>query len=225
GARSWGCRGPRACTKRGAAPAWRVILTQARPLAARGRDDARTAPRGHGSLVPRATAPCHYREAGAVEEGMEMRRGIRLGASLAVALAALAPRPAAAFGHLWEFGELYSNADGTVQFIEMVSDVAGENGLALMFIRSTNGGVDYHFSMNLVGDTLNKHVLIATAAFASQPGAVTPDYILPDGFLRSGGDTLSLWNIPFGGGPYGGVPSQQWDTYTYAARAIPTDRT
>jgi len=85
--------------------------------------------------------------------------------------------------------------------------------------------VDYHFSMNAVGNTMNKHVLIATAAFAPQPGAVTPDFILPDGFLRSGGDTLSLWNIPFGGGPYGGIPSQQWDTYTYAAGAIPTDGT
>jgi serralysin len=161
-----------------------------------------------------------------MEERMEMRRGIRLAAVSAVALAALAPRSATAFGHLWEFGELYSNADGTVQFIELVSDVSGENGLSIMFIRSTNGGVDYHFSMNVVGDTMNKHVLIATAAFASQPGAVTPDYILPDGFLRSGGDTLSLWNeAQPGGGPYGSLPTLKWDTYTYAAGAIPTDGT
>jgi serralysin len=153
---------------------------------------------------------------------MELRRGF----AVAVALAALAPRPAAAFGHLWEFTELYSNSDGCVQFIEMFSDTTQENTLSIMFIRSTNGAQDFHFGSNLAGNTLNRHILIATAAFAAQPGAVTPDYIMPDGFLRPGGDTLTLWNEGQAqGGPYPGLPELSWDTYTYAAGLLPLNGT
>jgi serralysin len=155
-----------------------------------------------------------------------MRVAARVPAVLLGVLAAFcaAARPAAAFGHLWEFTELYSNADGSVQFIEMFSEATGENGLSIMFIHSSATGQDYHFGANLPGDTTNQHFLAATAAFASQPGAVTPDFILPDGFLRSGGDTLSLWNVAQApGGPYPSLPSLQWDTYTYGAGALPTD--
>ena len=155
---------------------------------------------------------------------MEMRRG--LAAAFAVALAALAPRPAAAFGHLWEFTELYSNADGTVQFIEMHSDTSNENLLGIMFIRSTNGGQEFHFPTNLAGDTMNRRILIATSAFAAQPGAVTPDYIMPDGFLRPGGDKLTLWSeAGASGGPYPGAPELAWDSYTYSAGLLPLDGT
>jgi|SRR5262245_35393963 len=155
---------------------------------------------------------------------MEMRRGARLVAALALAVAALAPRPAAAFGHLWDISEIYSNADGTVQFIEMASDVAGENSLSQLFLRSTGTGQEFHFPNDLAGSTMNRHLLVATAGFASQPGAVTPDYVMPDGFIRVQGDTLSFWSEGGGAPPYG-TPPVQWDTYTFGAGALPTDGT
>ena len=149
-------------------------------------------------------------------------------AALVGALAALCltPRPAAAFGHLWEFTELFSNADGSVQFIEMFTDTTNENGLSVIFIRSTATGEEFHFGTNLGGNTLNRHLLIATAAFAAQPGAVTPDYVMPDGFLRTAGDTLTLWNVAQPpGGPYPSLPSLMWDSFTYTAAQLPTDGT
>lgn len=152
-------------------------------------------------------------------------RGVRmLATALVAALAVLAPRPAAAFGHLWEFTEIFSNADGTVQFIEMHSDTLNENGLSSMFIRSTGTGREYHFATDLGGSTMGRRLLIATAAFAAQPGAVTPDYIMPDGFLRTTSDTLALWNEQIGvGGPYPPLPSTRWDILTYGS--LPTDGT
>ena len=35
---------------------------------------------------------------------------------------------------------------------------------------------------------------MATAAFASLPGAPAPDYIIEDGFLPTNGDTLEYWS-------------------------------
>ena len=155
-----------------------------------------------------------------------MRRGIRLVVALAVVVVGLgfAPRPASAFGHLWDISEIYSNADGGVQFIEMFSDTSsGENLLSLMFLRSAGSVQEFHFPTDLAGSTLNRHLLVATAGFASQPGAVTPNYVMPNGFIRIQGDTLSFWSEDQGGGPYGGLPPTQWDSYTFGAGALPTD--
>src|SRR5512145_792764 len=122
-----------------------------------------------------------------------MRASLLLaGLVVAIAASGVAPRSAAAFGHLWEFTELYSNADGTVQFIEMFSEVANENGLSATFLRSAANAQEFHFASNVVGSTAGRHLLIATAAFAAQPGAVTPDYVLPDAFFRVSGDTLTF---------------------------------
>src|SRR4029453_10736045 len=131
---------------------------------------------------------------GGVSGEYRMLRGSRRAGvfALVVAGSVAAPRPAAAFGHLWEISEVYSNADGTLQFVEFVSDVTNENLLSLMFLRSVENAQEFHFPSNLPGNTLNRHFLAATAAFAAQPGAVTPDYVIPDGFIRIQGDTLSF---------------------------------
>jgi hypothetical protein len=154
-----------------------------------------------------------------------MRRGIRLVVALAVVVVGLgfAPRPASAFGHLWDISEIYSNADGGVQFIEMFSDTSsGENLLSLLFLRSAGSAQDFHFPSDLAGSTLNQHLLVATAGFASQPGAVTPDYVMPNGFIGIQGDTLSFWDEG-SGGFYFPSPPTQWDSYTFGAGALPTD--
>lgn len=111
--------------------------------------------------------------------------------------------------HLYRINELYSNADGSIQFIEMkVGNFSGEsqwNGITLTVTRS---GVMHTFSFpsNLPsGSTANTSVLIATQAFADL-GVVTPDFIVPAGFLFPAGGTVN----------FGGV-----DSVTYGA--LPTN--
>src|SRR5262245_65583089 len=45
---------------------------------------------------------------------------------LALVLAIAPSGPAAAFAHLWDFVEIYSNADGSVQFVEMFTTARSE---------------------------------------------------------------------------------------------------
>ena len=121
-----------------------------------------------------------------------------LAAALAVlaagVVAGAAPRRAAAFGHLWEITELYSNADGSVQFIELFSEAPAETLVTGTFLRSQANNLRFDFPTDLTGSTLNRTLLVATAAFASQPGAVAPDFVMPDGFIRTSGDTIGFWS-------------------------------
>jgi hypothetical protein len=154
-----------------------------------------------------------------------MPAGLRVASLLFAFGAALAvPRPASAFGHLWEISEVFSNADGTVQFIEMSSESTGENAMSRMFLRSSGTAQEFHFPSNLVGDTADRHLLVATAAFAAEPGAVTPDFVVQDGFLRTEGDTLTFWSEAQPGGIYGGgAPPIVWDTYAFGVGQLPID--
>jgi hypothetical protein len=130
-----------------------------------------------------------------------------------------APAALASF-HTFQIEQLYSNADGSVQFIVMHenSNANGENLWAGHTLDSTHAGVTkvYVFPDDLPGGsmggyyytpspTANKRVLIATRAFAAL-GIVTPDYEIPNGFLPTDGGTLN----------YAGV-----DQWTYAS--LPTD--
>ena len=115
--------------------------------------------------------------------------------ALSLAIALRSP-PAFAFAHLWDFVEIFSNADGSVQFVEMSTVAPSETVLTAVVIRSLTsfqaGEPDFHFSRNLAGSTANRRLLLATQGFASSPGAVAPDFILPDNFLEIGVDTLTL---------------------------------
>src|SRR5262245_25355289 len=117
---------------------------------------------------------------------------------LALVLAIAPSGPAAAFAHLWDFVEIYSSADGSVQFVEMFTTARSETLLPGVVIRSEAsfqaGEPDFRFSRNLAGSTANRRLLLASESFASSPGAVAPDFILPDHFLEIGGDTLTLRN-------------------------------
>jgi hypothetical protein len=138
---------------------------------------------------------------------------------VALAAAGTAPRPALAFAHLWEITEVYSNADGSVQFVELFSELPAETALTATFLRSAGNAQDFQFPTDLSGSTLNRHLLVATAAFAAQPGAVTPDYVMPDAFLRTSGDTLGFWTD----GSYF-FPAQLWNSFAFGgATPLPLD--
>src|SRR5213075_1946266 len=112
--------------------------------------------------------------------------------------------------HLVQIEQLFSNADGSVQFI-VLHEFTGANGehlLGGMPLISTHAGVNktFIFPKNLPSSqTAGRRVLVATQGFAAL-GIVTPDYVVPNGFLPTDGGTLN----------YAGV-----DTVNFAS--LPTD--
>jgi len=104
--------------------------------------------------------------------------------------------------HKWEITELFSNADGSIQFIELFTpdddqellntdpDVAQ---LSSISIDGSSTNLMASFPNDLPSAlTANKSFLIATAGFQGLAGAVTPDYIMSDGFLFTGGGTVDF---------------------------------
>src|SRR3954471_23355958 len=79
--------------------------------------------------------------------------------------------PARAAFHLWQVKEVFSTADGSVQFVEMFDSFGGEtlvNGFTLS--ASSDGNVKtFTFPSNISGTPGS--MLIATSGFGSLPGA------------------------------------------------------
>lgn len=133
-----------------------------------------------------------------------------LAAILLAAIAALA-LPANATFHLWYVNEIYSSADGTVQFIELKASAPGQQFIRGHTIRSTSGSQTntYTFPNDLPGDSAEnygepgygyggyggmdmlayKSFLVATQGFAAL-GIVAPDFVVPNGFLFPAGGTI-----------------------------------
>jgi hypothetical protein len=126
------------------------------------------------------------------------------------AILLVASATCAASFHLFRIEQLYSNADGTIQFV-VLRESAGMNGENLLGGReltSTHAGVSqvYRFPNDLPGGdgeyctgyycyanlspTAHKRVLVASEGFAAL-GIVTPDYVMPNGFLPTSGGTLN----------------------------------
>lgn len=113
------------------------------------------------------------------------------------------PLPGRAFWHLWTMNEVYSNADGTVQYLEMAA-LAGAQQFVQghdLVSRSPSGPTHtFTFPTDLPGDSTGARMLIATQGFANL-GIVTPDYVVPAGFFHRGGGSIDflgadLWNHP-----------------------------
>jgi hypothetical protein len=119
--------------------------------------------------------------------------------TLAALAAALLSNLAAASFHTYRINEIYSNADGSVQFIELRESAGafGQNFFAGQSI-STSGGGSQHafaFTSNLPSSsTAGTNVLIATQGFAAL-GLVAPDYVVPDNFVPIGGGSVNFANV------------------------------
>ncbi len=130
-----------------------------------------------------------------------------LGPCLAVMTTLFATVVLAAF-HLFTIEQIYSNADGTVQFVVLTTGANGENFWAGQSFKSTGAAPkNFTFPSNLPsGSTAGKKVLVATQGFAAL-GLVAPDYTIPDGFLSTatgsvnyaGVDTVSYTSLPTDG--------------------------
>jgi hypothetical protein len=131
---------------------------------------------------------------------------------MTVALSLSLTAPAALAGaHTWDVWEVFSNADGTVQFVE-IREAAGtslETGIGGHAMIANPSGTTFIIPANVPSPTSNRSYLIATPGFAALPGAPTPNAIKAAGFLFALTDTSMQYN------PY--------DTATWAAGSLPTD--
>jgi hypothetical protein len=124
--------------------------------------------------------------------------------------------------HTFQIEQIFSSADGTIQYV-VLHEALGMNGEGFLgghTLTSMSGGTTntFVFPADLPGGgcgyggcnpspTANARVLIATQGFAAL-GLVRPDYVIPNGFLALANGTVN----------YAGV-----DQVSYAA--LPTDGT
>lgn len=122
------------------------------------------------------------------------------------------PRAHAAF-HLWTVREVFTNADGSIQYIELFTTSEGQTAVSGHTVTATSDGVTNTFTIpsNVSGSTTNRALLFATPGFANIPGAPTPDFILPCGpFFQPGATSIT---IAFPGA----------DSLTFAGSELPVD--
>ena len=135
------------------------------------------------------------------------------GKSLLLSIVVIGASSAAHAGaHTWDVWEVFSNADGSVQFVELkeANGTNFETGIGGHPIVANPSARTYTIQHSVISPTANKSYLIATPAFAALPGAPTPDELMAPGFvLIAPGDTSVTYS------PY--------DTATWAAGALPTD--
>lgn len=88
--------------------------------------------------------------------------------------------------HAWDINEIYSNPDGTVQFIELRALGGSQQFMNnAVTIRATNSTVTNIFvcNSNLPADTLGRFCIIGTSNLTTAPGGVRPDFFIPPNFI------------------------------------------
>jgi hypothetical protein len=141
-----------------------------------------------------------------------------------VGLVVAAPAPAQASHHLWKLNQMFSNASGSVQFVQLklVQIEDGEDLLATMTL--TSGTNTFTFP-NLPSSQTSAHpwILLATAGFGQLPGGVAPDFTIPANFFPTGGGTLNyasngdVWN-------YTAVPTDGLNAFFKSGATVTTAR-
>src|SRR6185369_5405466 len=130
---------------------------------------------------------------------------------IAMALALLAASAQANF-HLFKIQQIYSNADGTVQFVVLKSFVDGEDRWDGHYIKGIDADGITARTFVFVGDlpnggTAGKSVLIATQGFAAL-GVLAPDYVVQNNFINTGSGTVDFAGV---------------DSISYGTGQLPTD--
>ena len=126
----------------------------------------------------------------------------------------------------FEIEQVFSNSDGTVQFLDVVDRGiqdcdSGEDQWVGRKLTSTGpaGVKTYVFPNNLpTCKTSRQHVLIATEGFAAL-GLVTPDYVIPNGFLPLASGSVDLATVS--GVTYAALPTDGVTAIDGAGRPIP----
>jgi hypothetical protein len=143
----------------------------------------------------------------------------RLGTA-AIVVCALATRGVFAGAHTWKVNEVFSNADGTIQFVELRESGGGTGEIGTGGHILSSSTVNYTIPSNMVSPTSFKTILFGTPAFATLfaklPGNPAPDFVFPAGsvpfFDAAAGSSLAynpfdIWAIPAATIPTDGVNS------------------
>ena len=139
------------------------------------------------------------------------RKSLALAALAAVSAAV----PAKAAFHLWTITEIYSDASGHLQFIELKDNFGGQNfvgGQTLQLNNTANTIThSYTFPTSFASDSFNHTMLLGTAGLHAA-GAPTPDFIIPDNFIFTAGGSISFFNASgsYSALPTDGVLSRTW---------------
>jgi hypothetical protein len=145
-------------------------------------------------------------------------RALLCAIALLLAFTSWTPRVNASV-HLWHIVEVFSNHDGSVQFIELHTSSGAETVTNGAQLAATANGVTktYTISGNLTGPTTNKRLLFATPGFAALAGAIAPNYTLPaKPFFdpNAAGSIVITFSAPGFG---------TFETVSFAASALPKD--
>jgi len=122
-----------------------------------------------------------------------------LGRMIALTLMLLATSASANF-HTFRIQQLYSNAEGTIQYIVFheSQQFNGEHvwgGHVLVSTGTDGREIAFTFPVDLpAAETSDSYVLVATKSFAAL-GLIAPDYIVPDGFLPVAGGQLNFADV------------------------------
>jgi len=130
---------------------------------------------------------------------------------LAASFALIANAAWATF-HTFQIQQIFSNADGSIQYVVLHESIGfdGQNflvGHSLFATPAMAMTQQFPFPSDLPSSsTAGKHVLIATQGFASL-GIVTPDYIIPNGFIPLSGtiNYAQVDQVTYSGLPTDGV--------------------
>jgi hypothetical protein len=124
---------------------------------------------------------------------------------------------AVAGSHTWEVWEVFTNADGTVQFVELKETHGDAAEWAMHFHQVSGGptgGNSYQILNDVTGNTSGRYYLLATLGYqtlAAAQGAPAPDEIIPSNFIRIALDGKMSYS-----GSYVGQP-------TWTPGTLPTD--
>ena len=128
----------------------------------------------------------------------------------------LSATPTKAAFHLWNLRELYSNSTGSLQFIELFTTFDSQQFVAGQQISVSNIGNTltntFTIPTNLPGSSANKSFLFGTSGLQAA-GGPTPDYIIPNNFLFTGGGSISFFGANSGAYtalPTNGTASRIW---------------
>lgn len=128
-----------------------------------------------------------------------------------MALAAvLLPATASAAFHFWQIRELYTNLDGSVQFIELFTSSSGQQFTNSEVITITEQATGITHTFTFPSDTsspTNNHAILIATSNISMFGGPTPDFLLPSGFLFSGASRIEFLGTSQGGINYSSLPT------------------
>lgn len=122
--------------------------------------------------------------------------------------------PAAASSHTWDISEIYSNFDGSVQFIELIES-QGANGQGVFNgITISSTSMSYTFPTSITSSTANLRLVLATSSFVGLAG-ITPDFgDLPTGFFDPTGDTINFRGVD--SVTFTGLPTDGSNSFNYS---------